>query len=117
MLRQRQAMADLCEGLRDLRSHADDVGLRPELEQIVTEATQGDDIVAAFGGLLARMGVPHDEDTRSVRIPGLGSGRAIPGEFACPMRCCDRRWARHGTGQTIPVCSLHGLPLRAVGDR
>lgn len=110
-------MADLCQGLRVLRTHANDVGLRPELEQVVADAAQGNQVAAAFDALLARMGVPHSEDTRSVHIPGLGDGRAIPGDFACPVRRCDRWWTRHGAGQTVPVCSLHGLPLRAVEDQ
>lgn len=106
----------LCRELPRLRTVADDTGDRAALERLLKAARRGKPITDRLRKL-GLLQVLMDWETRTgnepgvVGVPGVGGGHVPHGSYRCPTGTC-RRVERPGPGEDLPVCALHGTPLR-----
>jgi hypothetical protein len=106
----------LCRELPRLRAVADDTGDRAALERVLKAARRGKPILDRLREL-GLLQVLTEWETRAgsepgvVGVPGVGGGHVPRGSYRCPTGTC-RRVERPGPGDDLPVCALHGTPLR-----
>ncbi|GAB2732971.1 hypothetical protein [Streptomyces bullii] len=118
----------LCRALPELRTVAEETGDGTALEELLAAARRGEPVIDRLRqlGLLELLDTwaPRrpPADVRGpasppgggglVALPGVdGSGHVAHGRYRCPARTC-RRAELPRPGDDLPMCALHGRPLR-----
>ncbi|MFJ3668115.1 hypothetical protein ACIPSE_16900 [Streptomyces sp. NPDC090106] len=118
-----ELLGALCRELPGLRSAARDLGEGPAMEELLAAARRGEPVEDRLRalGLLDPLGpdrpgtgrnVPGQSGGALVPVHGVdASGHVAPGHYRCPVDICSRV-ERPRPGDDLPLCALHGRPLR-----
>ncbi|MFE2034944.1 hypothetical protein ACWC0A_06070 [Streptomyces scopuliridis] len=117
-----ELLSVLCRELPELRAVAEETGDGDRLEEALAAARRGEPVAERLRALgLLRLleswgttrGVPQEgEPSGLVALPGGDrGGRVALGGYRCPAGAC-RRAEQPRPGDDLPVCALHGRPLR-----
>ena len=116
------ALPALCRGLTELRHVAEESGRGPDFDALIDAARQGQPLAPHAH----RLGLSHALVSGGARgaEPGAATGPEgvvellrregghVPqGAYRCPVGRC-RRVERPAPGEDLPVCGIHGRPLR-----
>ncbi|GAB2873884.1 hypothetical protein GCM10027074_47070 [Streptomyces deserti] len=122
-----ELLGALCRELPALRTVAEETGDGPGLEEVLAAARRGEPVTDRLREL-GLLGLLESWTARQVpagpqpppppgggglvALPGLdGSGRVAYGRYRCPAGTC-RRAELPRPGDDLPMCALHGRPLR-----
>lgn len=125
-----ELLSVLCRELPELRAVADETGDGAGLEEALAAARRGEPIDERLRrlGLLRLLEARTERGAGQPQMPPGTRGDASPGamvglpggdrgghvafgRYRCPAGVC-RRAEQPGPGEDLPVCALHGKPLR-----
>lgn len=111
----------LCRELPELRAVAEETGDGSGLEEVLAAARRGEPVTDRLRAL-GLLRLLESSATRAapagggaaglVSLPGGDrAGHVALGRYRCPAGAC-RRAEQPRPGEDLPVCDLHGRPLR-----